>query len=35
VWARTADLYRVKGQLTNTYNNLDGFERRENTPKYA
>jgi hypothetical protein len=24
----TPDLYRIKGQLTNTYNNLDGFERK-------
>jgi hypothetical protein len=35
VRTRTADLYRVKGQLTNTYNNLDGLEGRENTLKYA
>ena len=31
---RTADLYRVKGQLSNTLNNLDGERGRLNTPKY-
>jgi hypothetical protein len=35
VRTRTADLYRVKGQLTNTYNNLDGLEGGENTTKYV
>jgi hypothetical protein len=35
VRARTADLYRVKGQLTNTYNNLDRARWHVNTPKYA
>jgi ketosteroid isomerase-like protein len=35
VRTRTADLYRVKGQLTNTLNNLDRVGWRENTPKCA
>jgi hypothetical protein len=35
VGTRTRDLYRVKAQLTNTYNNLDRVEWPVNTPKYV
>ncbi len=32
---RTPDLYRVKGQLTNTLNNLANDRDRQTTPKYV
>jgi len=35
VGTRTPDLYRVKGQLTNTPNNLHNDRDRVSTPKYA
>jgi hypothetical protein len=31
----TPDLYRVKGQLTNTPNNLESAGDRLSTPKYV
>ena len=34
VGTRTPDLYRVKGQLTNTLNNLESDGDRLSTPKY-
>ena len=35
VGTRTPDLYRVKGQLTNTLNNLESDWDRLSTPKYV
>jgi hypothetical protein len=35
VGTRTPDLYRVKGQLTNTLNNLESDGDRLSTPKYV
>jgi hypothetical protein len=35
VGTRTPNLYRVKGQLTNTLNNLESDGDRLSTPKYA
>ena len=35
VGTRTPDLYRVKGQLTNTLNNVESYGDRLSTPKYV
>jgi len=35
VGTRTPDLYRVKGQLTNTLNDIESDADRISTPKYV